>query len=170
MISEYKLVSIKEIKSKSLLKKFDCEVEPFNTFLSGYALKNDELGIGKTFVAVNDDGKICGYFTLSTARISYKEIPDEYKVRLPKYPIPAIRIARLAVSKDMKGKGLGKALLKQAFMKIVQVSDITGVYFILVEAKETSKTFYEHYGFIKLNDDELCYFMLVDTVKRAIEG
>ena len=170
MISEYKLVSIKEIKSKSLLKKFDCEVEPLNTFLSGHALKNDELGIGKTFVAVNDDGKICGYFTLSTARISYKEIPDEYKVRLPKYPIPAIRIARLAVSKDMKGKGLGKALLKQAFMKIVQVSDITGVYFILVDAKETSKTFYEHYGFIKLNDNELCYFMLVDTVKRAIEG
>ena len=169
MISEYKLVSIKDIQSKSSLKKFDCEVEPLNTFLSGYALKNDELGIGKTFVAVNDDGKICGYFTLSTARISYKEIPDEYKVRLPKYPIPAIRIARLAVSKDMKGKGLGKALLKQAFMKIVQVSDITGVYFILVDAKETSKTFYEHYGFIKLNDNELCYFMLVETVKRAIE-
>lgn len=170
MISEYKLVSIKEIKSKSLLKKFDCEVEPLNTFLSGHALKNDELGIGKTFVAVNDDGKICGYFTLSTAQISYKEIPDEYKVRLPKYPIPAIRIARLAVSKDMKGKGLGKDFLKQAFMKIVHVSDITGVYFILVDAKETSKTFYEHYGFIKLNDNELCYFILVDTVKRAIEG
>lgn len=70
----------------------------------------------------------------------------------------------------MKGKGLGKDLLKQAFLKIVQVSDITGVYFILVDAKETSKTFYEHYGFIKLNDNELSYFMLVDTVKRAIEG
>ena len=170
MISEYKLVYIKEIQSKSLLKKFDCEVEPLNTFLSAYALKSDELGIGKTFVAVSDDGKICGYFTLSTARISYKEIPDEYKVRLPKYPILAIRIARLVVSKEIKGKGLGKALLKQAFMKIVQVSDITGVYFILVDAKETSKTFYEHYGFINLNDNELCYFMLVDTVKRAIEG
>ena len=61
-------------------------------------------GIGKTFVAVNDNEKICDYFTLSTARISYIEIPDEYKVRLPKYPIPAIIITRLAVRKDMKGK------------------------------------------------------------------
>lgn len=169
MISEYKLLSIKEIQSKSLLKKFDCEVESLNTFLSGYALKNDQLGIGKTFVAVNPEGKIGGYFTLAIAQISFQEIPDEYKIRLPKYPVPAIRIARLAVNKDMKGKGLGKDLLKQAFLKIVQVSDITGVYFILVDAKESSKTFYEHYGFIKLNDNELSYFMLVDTVKKAIE-
>lgn len=169
MISEYKLTSIKEIQSKSSLKEFDCEVDALNTFLSGYAMKNDQLGIGKTFVAVNPEGKIGGYFTLATAQISFQEIPDEYKVRLPKYPIPAIRIARLAVNKESKGKGLGKELLKQAFLKILQVFDITGIYFILVDAKETSRSFYEHYGFIKLNDKDLSYFMLIDTVRRAIE-
>ena len=169
MISEYKLVYIKEIQSKSLLKKFDCEVEPLNTFLSAYALKSDELGIGKTFVAVSDDGKICGYFTLSTAQISYKEIPDKYKIRLPKYPIPALRIARLAVGKNLQGKGIGKWLLTQAFIKIIHVAEITGLYFIIVDAKETSKSFYEHYGFIKFNDKEFSYFLTVDTVRKAME-
>ena len=82
----------------------------------------------------------------------------------------AVRIARLAIDKELQGKGIGKWLLAQAFIKIVQVADVTGIYFIVVDAKETSKAFYEHYGFIKFNDEELTYFILVDTVRKAIQG
>lgn len=162
----YKLVSVKDVQ-KSDLKKFDCEIDVLNEFLSRYAQKNDSLGIGKTFVAFDENEKIVGYFTLATAQINFEEIPDECNKKLPKYPIPALRIARLAVDKEMKGNGIGKWLLKQIFIKILQVAEITGLYFILVDAKETSKTFYEHYGFIKLNDKELSYFLLVETVRKA---
>ncbi|MBQ0008739.1 MAG: GNAT family N-acetyltransferase [Firmicutes bacterium] len=168
MINGYRLVSIKEIKSKATLKKFDCDTEVLNTFLSRYALKNDELGIGRTFVALDDNNQIAGYFTLATAQVAYNEIPEDYKGKLPKYPIPALRIARLAVSKNLQGKGVGKWLLAQAFIKITQVADVTGLYFIIVDAKETSKSFYEHYGFQKFMDEELSYFILVDTVRKAI--
>ena len=170
MISDYRLVSIKEIKSKSSLKKFDCDTEVLNTFLDRYALKNDELGIGRTFVALDDNDQIAGYFTLATAQVAYNEIPEEYKGKLPKYPIPALRIARLAVSKELQGKGVGKWLLAQAFIKIIQVADVTGLYLIIVDAKESSKSFYEHYGFHKFMDEELSYFILVDTVRKAIQG
>lgn len=170
MISGYRLVSIKETRSKTVLKKFDCGTEVLNSFLVRYALKNDELGIGRTFIALDDDDQISGYFTLATAQVAYKEIPEDYKVKLPKYPIPALRIARLAVSKDLQGKGIGKWLLAQAFTKIIQVADVTGLYFIIVDAKETSKSFYEHYGFQKFIDEDLSYFMLVDTVRKAIYG
>lgn len=170
MISGYRLVSIKEIRSKTVLKKFNCGTEVLNSFLVRYALKNDELGIGRTFIALDDDDQISGYFTLATAQVAYKEIPEDYKVKLPKYPIPALRIARLAVSKDLQGKGIGKWLLAQAFTKIIQVADVTGLYFIIVDAKETSKSFYEHYGFQKFIDEDLFYFMLVDTDRKAIYG
>lgn len=170
MISGYRLVSIKEIRSKTVLKKFNCGTEVLNSFLVRYALKNDELGIGRTFIALDDDDQISGYFTLATAQVAYKEIPEDYKVKLPKYPIPALRIARLAVSKDLQGKGIGKWLLAQAFTKIIQVADVTGLYYIIVDAKETSKSFYEHYGFQKFIDEDLFYFMLVDTVRKAIYG
>ena len=169
MISGYSLVSIKEIKSKSALKKFDCDTEVLNSFLYRYALKNDELGIGRTFVALDDNNQIAGYFTLATAQVAYNEIPEDFKGKLPKYPIPALRIARLAVSKDLQGKGVGKWLLAQAFIKIIHVSDVTGLYFIIVDAKESSKSFYEHYGFQKFMDEELSYFILVDTVRKAIQ-
>lgn len=170
MISGYRLVSIKEIRSKTVLKKFNSGTEVLNSFLVRYALKNDELGIGRTFIALDNDDQISGYFTLATAQVAYKEIPEDYKVKLPKYPIPALRIARLAVSKDLQGKGIGKWLLAQAFTKIIQVADVTGLYFIIVDAKETSKSFYEHYGFQKFIDEDLSYFMLVDTVRKAIYG
>lgn len=169
MMSDHKLVSIKEIQQKSLLKKFDCGIEKLNEFLSRYAIKNDELGIGKTFVALNNNNRISGYFTLATAQVAYQEIPDRYRDKLPKYPIPALRIARLAVNKELQGNGIGKWLLSQVFIKAVQIADITGLYLIIVDAKETSKNFYEHYGFQKFIDEDLSYFMLVDTIRKAIQ-
>lgn len=165
----FKLVSIKDV-SKSKLKKFDCGIEVLNEFLSRYSLKNDTLGIGRTFVAFDENEDIVGYFTLATAQVVYDEIPDEYRGKLPKYPIPSLRIARLAVGKDLQGKGIGKWLLTQAFIKIVHVAEITGLYLIIVDAKETSKSFYEHYGFINFKDKELSYFLPVETIRKAMEG
>ena len=143
----FKLVSIKDVP-KSKLKKFDCETEVLNEFLSRYSLKNDTLRIGRTFVAFDDKDEVVGYFTLATAQVVYEDIPDEYRVKLPKYPILSLRIARLAVGKNFQGKGIGKWLLAQAFIKIVHVAEITGLYLIIVDAKETSKSFYEHYGLL----------------------
>lgn len=150
----FKLVSIKDVP-KPKLKKFDCGTEVLNEFLSRYSLKNDD---------------IVGYFTLATEQVVFEDIPDEYRGKLPKYPIPSLRIARLAVDKDLHGKGIGKWLLAQVFIKIVHVAEITGLYFIIVDAKETSKSFYEHYGFIKFKDKDLSYFLTVETVRKAMEG
>ena len=61
-------------------------------------------------------------------------------------------------------------MLAQAFIKIVHVAEITGLYFIIVDAKETSKSFYEHYGFIKFNDKELSYFLTIETVRKTMGG
>ena len=164
----FKLVAIKDVP-KAKLKKFDCGTEVLNEFLSRYSFKNDILGIGKTFVAFNKNEDVVGYFTLAAAQVLFEDIPDNYRAKLPRYPIPALRIARLAVGKNLQGKGIGKWLLTQAFIKIIHVAEITGLYFIIVDAKETSKSFYEHYGFIKFNDKEFSYFLTVDTVLKAME-
>lgn len=96
MISGYRLVSIKESKSKAAIKKFDCDTEVLNSFLARYVLKNDELDNGRTFVALDDDDQITGYFTLATAQVAYNEISEAYTGKLPKSPVSALRIARFA--------------------------------------------------------------------------
>ncbi len=160
--------SINKVDSKKSLKNFDCGNEQLNTFFTRYSLRNDKLGIGKTFVCLNDKDKICGYFTLSTAQVLFEDFSVEQRLKLPKYPIPALRIARFAISKDMQGNGIGRWLLSEAFRKIVQVVEITGLYVVIVDAKEESKSFYEHYGFIKFFDKELTYFLPIETIKKAM--
>lgn len=167
--AKVKLVSITKLSSKSELKKFDCGTEPLNIYLSRFALKNDSLGIGKTFLALTDENKIAGYITLSTAQILYEQLPSDFSNKIPKYPIPSLRIGRLAVSKNFQKKGIGKWLLKQAFLKALQIAELTGLFVIVVDAKEESKSFYEQFGFIPLTENGSTYFLLMDTVRKAIQ-
>ena len=56
-MTTFKLVSVKDL-AKDSLKHFDCGIEVLNDFLSRYSQKNDSLGIGKTFVAIDERDQI----------------------------------------------------------------------------------------------------------------
>lgn len=166
MISSFNLKPIREYP-KSALKRFDCGVTELNEYLSRYALKNDALGMGKTFIASDAEGSVAGYFTLSTAQVAFEEIPALPVRKYPRYPLPALRISRLAVKKEYQKKGLGAWLLKKAFIKILNAAEVAGICLILVDAKETAVSFYEHFGFMKLRN--LTYFLPVPTVQSYYE-
>ena len=148
------------------IKSFNCGNKDLDDFLKKYALRNDQNGYGKTFLMF-DNENLVGFFTISSSSIKYEEFPVNES--LPRYPIPSIRIARLAVSKNFQGKGYGKALLTQAFIKILSVSDTIGIRLVVVDAKESSASFYEKYGFKRLLGNKLSYYLLVDTLKKAIK-
>ena len=152
---------------KQLLKSFSCGDKNLDKFLKKYALINDENGYSKTSILI-DDNEMIGFFTLCSASISFEEMPNDQSELLPKYPIPCVRIARLGVRKDKQGKGYSKELLKQAFIKIVSVSAKIGIRLIIADAKETSASFYEKYGFLKLLSNGLSYYLPIDTLKAAI--
>lgn len=149
-----------------LNRGFDCGIEELNAFLKNYAYKNDLNGIGRTYVAFEND-VIYGFITLCTASINFKEAPEIVTGSLPKYPIPCIKIARLAVNKNNQGQHIGSFLLQNAFMKILQASEIAGIYLVLVDAKENAIGFYEHYGFKPLKDATMTYYLPVKTIELA---
>ena len=162
-----KIISIQEA-SKSFLAKFDSGEELLNIYLKQYALKNDVNGIAKTFLCVSDDKtSLIGFFSLSTANIQFDEYKNLNKESIPHYPIPCVRIARLAVDKNEQGKGVGKYLLKECFLRILLISKTIGVYLVIVDAKESSTGFYEHYGFNLLKKDSLTYFIKLSVVELA---
>jgi GNAT superfamily N-acetyltransferase len=129
--------------TKALAKsEFNCGIQELNLYFRRYAVKNDKLSIGKTFVAVDDQKNVLGYITLSSAQITLDSLPQEAQAKLPKYPVPAFRIAKLAVSKDHQGKGLGARLLKEALTRAVSVSKEIAIHMVLVDAiDERAKTF-----------------------------
>ena len=161
------LKTIYEVEENKI-KSFSCGNSDLDKFLSKYALINDRNGYGKTFL-LEDNGNIVGFFTLCSSSINFDEFPTENSHLLPRYPIPCIRIARLAVQKNEQGKGYGRELLKQAFVRILSVAATVGVRLVVVDAKESSKSFYEKYGFARLKNDKLSYYLLLDTVVEALK-
>jgi len=129
---------------------FDCGVEPLNRYLKGLAGQHRIKGIATSFVLVDSDrpAQILGYYSLSAASLAFERLTDRDRKGLPAYPIPAVRIGRLATSVAFRGRGLGGLLLQNAIKRILQARNILGVFAVVVEAKDTAaEAFYRKYGF-----------------------
>ena len=66
---------------------------------------------------------------------------------MPNYPLPALRLARLAVAKDVHGQGIGKRLLRATFDLAHEMAERIGCVGVVVDAKPDAIEFYQRYGF-----------------------
>lgn len=162
-----KIVGISEINNDSI-QSFSCGNIELDKFLKKNALINDQNGYGKTFVLENKE-EILGFFTLCSFSIKFDEYPNKENIALPKYPIPCIKIARLAVNQKYQRQGYGKELLKQAFLRILSVASTVGIRLIVVDAKESAVSFYAKFGFMPLENNKNTYYLLIDTLYEAIK-
>jgi predicted GNAT family N-acyltransferase len=151
---------------------FDCGNPELNEYLKKYAKQNDEKGIAKTFVAILQPGtkNVLGYYSTSMAEIKRESLPANYTKKLPRYPLPAMRIGKLAVDKSMQGRGLGKELLMQCFRGAVRMSSEIGIFLVTVDAiDEQAKAFYLKYGFTTLEDNDLSLFIPMKAVSSVVK-
>jgi GNAT superfamily N-acetyltransferase len=164
-------IEIIPISKKINRKDFDCGIEELNTYLWQFAVPNDKKNIGKTFVAVEktNPGKPVGYYTVSMAQIMFNELPETIKKGLPRYPIPAMRIGKLAIDLETQGKNIGALLLKDALLRAVNISSQVALHFVVVDAlNEKAKSFYLKYGFTAFEENPLTMVMSLETIKAAI--
>jgi GNAT superfamily N-acetyltransferase len=147
---------------------FDCESEPLNDYLKKFAWQNQKKNSSRTYVATRGN-QIIGYYTLAFGSVSFTDSPEEISAGLGKYPIPIILLARLAVDKNEKGKGLGVGLLKDAMLRAVQASEIAGLRAILVHAKDqNAKNFYEKFGFKSSPTNDFHLFLSIAEIKESL--
>jgi len=143
--------AVEELDSKRHDRaSFDCGVEILNRYLTNLATQHRSKGIATTFVLIDPDepARILGYYTLSAASLSLEKLTDADRKGLPAYPIPAVRIGRLAGATSARGRGLGEILLQNAVKRILQARSTLGVFAVVVEAKDASaEAFYRKYGF-----------------------
>lgn len=138
-------------------KGFDCGVEPLNRYLQALAVQHRGKGVSTTFVLVDDSEPraILGYYSLSAASVALEKLGETDRAKLPNYPVPAVRIGRLAVSSAVRGRGYGELLLQNAVKRIFAARGTMGVYAVIVEAKTAEVlAFYRKYGFRLCNDQD----------------
>lgn len=145
---------------------FDSGSEPLNRYLQEQVSQDVRRRVTACFVALTDDHRIAGYYTLASASLLLADLPANIGKKLPRYPtVPAVRMGRLAVDQTFKRQGLGGALLADALSRAAR-SEIAA-YALMVDAKdETAVTFYQYHGFIALPESPLTLFLPLATMKH----
>ena len=146
---------------------FRCGVEALDSYLKKQAKQDIKRHISRVFVATmpNNPKVVIGYYTLSTLSIELNQIPEKLARKLPKHPVPAALIGRLAVNNAAQGQGVGKMLLADAIKRTLAVSDQIAIYAMVVDAiNDNAKRFYEQFGFTRLSDDRPRLFLPLKSI------
>jgi GNAT superfamily N-acetyltransferase len=130
--------------------KFHSGNPDLDRFFIGYAGQNQfKHHVGTTYVAV-EDSRILGFATVSASHIETPKLPQVARRKLPRCPLSVLRLARLAVDDAARGRGVGEMLLRSVFVLAEGMATRVGCVSVLVDAKPEAVSFFERYGFIRL--------------------
>jgi len=147
---------------------FDCGTEALNNFLRQAARQHADRELSRTFVLIDDKNPkmILGYFTLTVCEVLPERIPAR-RLQLYPHPIPAAKLARIAVDSNYQRGGLGKLLLMDAMNRILTIAEDVGLIGMFVDAKDTSAAnYYSGFGFLALETNPLQLFLPTGTIRK----
>jgi GNAT superfamily N-acetyltransferase len=143
-------ISIRRLRPHDDRSRFHSGNVDLDRFFRRFAGQNQfRHHIGTTYVA-GDDGRILGFATVAPSEIAAEGVPEAQRKRLPRYPLPVLRLARLATDESARRRGVGAALLQGLFTLAHTMADDLGCVGVVVDAKADAIAFYEKLGFVAL--------------------
>ena len=135
------------LNAKHQLDDFDCGKPALNDWLVRHAMQAQSSGSARICVVVEGD-RVVGYFSLAVGQADAMEVPDRIRKGMGSYPIPVVILARLAVSLQDQGKGIGVGMLQEAIRRTLGIADQAGVRALLTHPiDEEASRFYRRFGF-----------------------
>jgi GNAT superfamily N-acetyltransferase len=162
--------AVQKLDASHEVDAFDCGKGPLDRFLQRHALVNQKAGSAQTYVVCRGEQRVAGYYSLAVGAVEHADAPGRVGKGLARHPIPVMLLARLAIDRAEQGKGLGKALLKDALLRTAQAAEIAGIRALLVHAKDDeARAWYEQFDFEPSPTDPYHLFLLMKDL-RAILG
>ncbi len=151
---------------------FSCGAPELDRYIRQFATQDMRRDVARVFVALDPgDTTVAGYYSLSAASFRRDDLPPDQAKRLPRYPVPAVLLGRLAVDEARKGRGLGAYLLTDALDRACRASEVLAVQALIVEARDdTAAAFYRKYGFLAFTDSNRRLFLPMATIRKLIGG
>lgn len=132
-------------------------------------MQNETSGASRTYV-VCAGKRVIGFYCLAAGAVGRMKAPAGVKRNMPD-PIPVMVIGRLAVHKDYQHRGIGSALVRDAILRTIRVSEIAGIRAILVHAKtDAARQFYEGLGFRASPTEPLTVMITVEEARKLVTG
>ncbi len=134
------------IKPTDNLLEFYSGNEMLDNWLKTRAIDNEGKA-SRTYV-VCKGLEIAGYYSLAVGGVAREDTHGAIRRNMPN-PIPVMILARLAIAKIFQGQGLGRVLIKDAYIRTMQAATIAGIRAIVVDAvDENAARFYKKCGFL----------------------
>jgi GNAT superfamily N-acetyltransferase len=147
----FKKLESTEIDQVSQFRLVDESDRPLQDFIRRKAHKSSTSNLTQTWIAKrNDDPKVIAYVSIMCAEVALENcyVIEEKPTANNFVFQPAVRIARLAVSRENQKSGLGKQLVDLVIGIVLDiVQPHAGCRFLILDAKRKSIPFYEKLGF-----------------------
>lgn len=147
---------------------FDSIEPQLNDWLRRRARPNQASGASRTYVVC--EGKVVvAYYALASGAIAQAAVPGRFRRNMPN-PIPVVVLARLAVDRRYQGRGLGRALFRNAALRIAHAADTIGIRGIVVHAiSEEARKFYIALGFEPCPHEPMTLVVTLRDIRAALE-
>jgi GNAT superfamily N-acetyltransferase len=157
---------------KDTREGFRCGVPSLDTWVVEHAPSADAACSARTYIVVDEEqDRVVGYYALTVASLEREEATGRASRGMPRHPIPAMLLARLAVDESAQGEGIGAMLLADAMQRTLLVAEQTAIRLLLVHAAdEDARSFYLHYGFEASPSDPMNLQLLIQDIRATIEG
>jgi GNAT superfamily N-acetyltransferase len=150
---------------------FDCGKPSLNDFFYSLVGQYEKRNLGRTYVEFKEgEERVLGYYTLASGAIAAGDLPAKQVKKLPRHAVPVVLLARLAVDRTVRGKGVGGFLLRDALTRSLELSEKVGIHAVVVDALDAdAKSFYVRFGFLPLTVDEMRLFLPMSTIQSAAQ-
>lgn len=118
-----------------------------DNWLKQRALKNQLAGALRTFVSCDTYSNVLAYYSLASSAVETYVATGRFRRNMPE-PIPVVVLGRLAIDKSLQGQGIGRAMVRDAGLRVLQAAEVIGIRGMLVHAlSDQAREFYLRVGF-----------------------
>lgn len=150
-----------------LLDGFDSGVASLDDWLKRRARANQVAGASRTFVT-SDAERVVGYYALASSSIATADATGRFRRNMPE-PVPVVVLARLAIDKSQQGRGLGRALVRDAAKRVIAAGNEIGIRGLVVHAiSEEAKAFYLALGFLPSPTHEMTLMIPLQDLSASL--
>jgi GNAT superfamily N-acetyltransferase len=149
-------------------ESFDSTESSLDYWLKRRALKNQASGASRTFV-VCEGNHVKAYYALTSGAVVANHTSGRFKRNMPD-PIPVVVLGRLAIDRTYQGAGLGRALVRDAGLRVIQAADAIGIRGMVVHAlSESAKNFYQRLGFNPSPLDPMMLMVTLSDLRASVQ-
>lgn len=162
------------LEAEDVVEGFVCRSDEQTEWLHRYARQAHSTGTSRVMV-VTEIGKsdVLAYYGWSMATVSPVDLPERLRKGAGRYPQPVALLARLGVSVEHEGRGLGAGLLQDVMGRTAQLGIEIGCRGLLVHTESAeARGFYLHLipEFEPSPTDDLHLVLLMKDILNTIAG